>query len=247
MDRWRALSIGFAHHVFCNPLSGDKVDELVELLRTPERGRLLDIACGKGEFLCRAVQRWNAHGVGVDLSPMWAPEARLRAEQWGLGDRVEIVQLDAASYEAEPASFDATACLGASWIFRGYSGTLDALARWTRPGGAIAIGEPFWVSEPSPAHLDAADLERSSFGTHAGNVETGTAKGLSFLHAIVSSHDDWDRYEGMQWNATERYARDHPDDPDLPELLDASHRHRARYLRWARAELGWASYLFLKP
>ena len=29
---------------------------------------------------------------------------------------------------------------------------------------------------------------------------------LHLAYAIVSSRDDWDRYEGLQWYATEEYA-----------------------------------------
>ena len=85
-----------------------------------------------------------------------------------------------------------------------------------------------------------------SFSTHYGNARTGLGLGLDLLHTIVSSEDDWDRYESNQRYAAERYARDHPDDPDVPELLPTVRKARDRYLRWGREEIGWAVYLFSK-
>jgi hypothetical protein len=94
--------------------------------------------------------------------------------------------------------------------------------------------------------LQASSLTRASFDSHAGNVRTGVEKGLVPLYSIVSSEDDWDRYQGLQWAASERYAAQNPDDPDVPELLEATRRNRDHYLDWGRDELGWAIYLFMK-
>ena len=110
----------------------------------------------------------------------------------------------------------------------------------------MVVGEPFWRTAPSPEHLEAAGLTPSSFGTHWGNVQTGIGLGLGLLHTIVSSEDDWDRYEGYQWHAAEKYSKRNPDDPDVPELLASAHKARDHYLRWGRNETGWAVYLFLK-
>jgi len=71
--------------------------------------------------------------------------------------------------------------------------------------------------------------------------------GLALLYTLVANPDDWDRYEGLQWQAAERYAADHPDDPDVEALLRSTHRSRDAYLRWGRNCLGWAMYLFRKP
>ena len=79
------------------------------------------------------------------------------------------------------------------------------------------------------------------------NVATGEDLGLALLYTLVANQDDWDRYEGLQWQAAERYAADHPDDPDAEALLRSSRRSRDAYLRWGRNCLGWAMYVFRKP
>ena len=83
-----------------------------------------------------------------------------------------------------------------------------------------------------------------SFGSHVENAEAGERRGLDLVHTLVSSKDDWDRYEGLQWYATAKYASTHPDDPDLPELVERVAKDKAVYLRWGRDTLGWAIYVF---
>ncbi len=80
--------------------------------------------------------------------------------------------------------------------------------------------------------------------SHIGNVKAGEELGLSFLYSVVSSPDDWDRYEGLQWQAAERYASSHLEDPDVDELLEKTRCNRDAYLRWGRECVGWALYLF---
>ncbi len=155
--------------------------------------------------------------------------------------------MDGAAYRAEPGSFDLAVCLGASWTFDGHRGTLRALRDATRPGGQVLVGEPFWLKDPDPDYLSSAELERDEFGTHAGNVEVGIEEGLQPLLALVSDGDEWDRYETLQWRAAVRWAAAHPDDPDVPELLERVERGRREYLEHGRETLGWALYLFRVP
>jgi SAM-dependent methyltransferase len=246
LDIWKYFAIGHEHHVFCNPVGEAKIDELVELLALREESRLLDIACGKGELLVRAAKRWGCSGVGVDISPYFVKDAREALAAEGLSDSVEVLLENCADFDGDPESFDAAICLGASWIWGGFVGTLSALSSFAKPGGMVVLGEPFWLREPSTEYLEAAGLSRASFGTHLRNAEAGLDLGLGYLHSIAASHDDWDRYEGYLSYAAERYALANPDDPDVPELMKRVREARDSYLHWGRDELGWAIYLFVK-
>ncbi|MFX1555683.1 MAG: hypothetical protein ACFFC9_00405 [Promethearchaeota archaeon] len=62
----------------------------------------------------------------------------------------------------------------------------------------------------------------------------------------MSSLDEWDRYIGLQWHATDKYVQAHPSDPDLPELLAKLNKEKNLYLKWEREAIGWAIYLFRK-
>ena len=87
----------------------------------------------------------------------------------------------------EPHSFSLASCIGASWIFGGHAGTLDALVSMVEPGGWVIAGEPFWLKEPCEEYLEASGAELEGFGTHASNVEAGERRGLDLVHTFVSN------------------------------------------------------------
>ncbi len=244
MDLRKYFAVTHRDHLICNPLSAAKVDEMVDLLRLPRGARVLDIACGKAEALVRIAERYDVTGVGIELSPDFARDARAKVAERLPGRQIEIVEGDGAQYTGEPGSFDLAMCLGASWIFEGHRGTLRALARFARPGALVATGEPFWHRPPPREYVAAGGEEAAMFGTHAGNVTAGIEEGLTPLCTFVSNQDDWDRYQGLQWQAAERWAFEHAADPDAPELIERHRRARDLYLWWERDLLGWAIYLF---
>ncbi len=245
MDMWRFFDVTHREHVICNPTSLEKMDHLVGLLRLPAGARVIDIACGKGEFLIRLAEACGIDGLGIDLSPFFIAEARKRLEARAPGAAITFKEMDGAEFKPEEAhSFTVASCLGASWIYGGHAGTLDALARMTAPGGWVITGEPYWLHEPCEEYLEALGLPKEAFGTHIGNVEAGERRGLELVHTVVSNGDDWDRYQGLQWSASFEWARSNPDDPDIPEILRRVDEEKAAYLRWGRDTIGWAIYVF---
>ncbi|MDP6824481.1 MAG: methyltransferase domain-containing protein [Dehalococcoidia bacterium] len=247
MDIWKYYAVTHADHLVCNPTSEAKLEELVNLLPLQSGARVLDIACGKAELLIRIADHHDASGVGVDISSYETEVARQRVAERRLDDRVEIVLMGGADYDAAPGSFDLAMCIGATWVWDGYVGTIEALKKIAKPGGLIAIGEPFKMHEPSAEYENAEPGLVANLVTHAENVAIAVNAGLTPLYAIVSSQDDWDRYEGLQWRAAEAFAVENPDDPDLPELLARMRENRTVYLRHARDTLNWAIYLFRAP
>ena len=83
MDMWKFYDITHREHVICNPTSGEKLGRLVEQLRLPAGARVVDIACGKGEFLIRLAEAYGVDCLGIDLSPFFIAEARKRLEAPG--------------------------------------------------------------------------------------------------------------------------------------------------------------------
>jgi SAM-dependent methyltransferase len=247
MDTWKYFGITHADHVVCNPTSIERVDELVGLLDLAPGSRAWEAACGKGELLIRLAERYRAGGVGIDTSPYELRVARERAAARVPAADLVLIEGDAAAHPAEPGAADIAACLGASWIWGGHRGTLRALRAAVRPGGLVVVGEPYWKQEPDSAYLAAAGLEPAMFSSLHGNAEIGAEEGLTLLYVMVSGDADWDRYEMLQLRAAERYAVAHPDDPDVLELLERVRAGVDAYLRWGRATLGWAIYLFRAP
>jgi SAM-dependent methyltransferase len=247
MDLWKFFDITHRDHVVCNPISVEKLDELIELLRLRSGARVLDIASGKAEFLVRLAERYEIEGVGVDLSPYCIADGRRKQQQRVPEAHLRFLEMEGADYAPdERESFDVVACIGASWIYGGHEGTLSALAGMAAEDGWIVVGEPYWRQPPAEEYLAAIGQELSNYGTHKENVETGQAQGLELAYTLVSSPDDWDRYEGLQWSAAERWARAHPEDPDVDEVLERVRGGKMAYLTWGRETMGWAIYVFIK-
>jgi len=244
MDPWKFYGVTHADHVVCNPTSPERLDELVALLDLPPGARAWEAACGKGELLIRLAERYRIGGTGVDISPYELRVARERAAARVPSADLAFVEGDAAAHLPEPGSVDLAACVGGSWIWGGHRGTLRALRALVRPGGLVVVGEPHWKREPEAAYLAAAGLAQDAFSTLHGNAAIGAAEGLTLLYVMPSSDADWDRDEMLQLRAAERHAVAHPDDPDMPELLERARAGADAFLRWGRDTLGWAIYLF---
>ena len=247
MDMWKYYGITHADHVVCNPTSSERLDECIELLELGPDAVVWEGGSGKGEFLIRLVERYGVHGTGIDLSSYEVPVARERAAARVPDADLRFIEADAAAQPASSDSVDLAICLGASWIWGGYRGTLVELRRITRAGGLIVVGEPYWIQEPDPAYLASSGVTADMFATIDGNLAIAREEGLTPLYLQPSRLEDWDRYEFLQLRAAERYAATHPDDPDVPELLEKTHREIDEYLRWGRDGLGWGIYLFLRP
>ena len=245
MDTWKFYDITHREHVVCNPTSEEKLAYLVELLRLPINAQVVDIACGKGEFLIRLAEAYGASGIGIDISPFHIADAKRKLEVRAPSAVITFTQMNGADFKTEePHGLDLASCIGASWIFGGHAKTLEALISMVKPGGWVIVGEPYWRQEPTGDYLEALECAREDFGSHFSNAEAGERLGMVLAHTIVSSKDDWDRYEGLQWFAADEYGRTHPDDPDLAEVVERVSKARAAYLRWGRDTLGWAIYMF---
>ncbi len=245
MDTWKFFDITHREHLICNPTSVEKLARLVELLRLPPGSQVVDIACGKGEFLIRLAEAYGVCGMGIDISSFHIADAKRRLKARAPSADITFTQMNGSDFKpAEKHSLDLASCIGASWIFGGHGNTLDALTNMVKPGGWVIVGEPYWRQNPSKDYLAASGIAKQDFGSHASNATDGERRGLELVHTIVSSQDDWDTYEGLQWFATAEYFRTHPDDPDLAEVTDRVSKAKTAYLRWGRDTLGWAIYMF---
>jgi len=246
METWRYFHLTHRCHEFCNPISVERIDELGRLLGLTREKRLLDLACGMGELLLRWAETYGCTGVGVDLSPYAIEAARERhAARLPQAD-LRWVLKDAAEFSGGER-FDVSICLGASWIWKGLEGTLAALRGFTREGGLIVSGEPYWREEPPPEYLEAEKIRRTDFTTLPGCWDTARKLGLELVWMAGSTEEEWDRYEMQQAAAVDRFASEEPDDPDLEELRDRRRRTDESYLRWGRRCLGFALWAFRVP
>jgi SAM-dependent methyltransferase len=230
-----------------NPVNADGLEHLYRLLELGRGASIVDVGCGKGEMLIRLAEKYHVKGVGVDKSPYCIREAAESKQKRVPRADLKFLEMDGAQYKPENGeSSDLTMCIGATWIYGSYKNTVKALAGMTKPSGFVMVGEPFWRKTPPREYLNSGELSADSFDTHHDNVRTGEAEGLRTVYTLVSSEEDWDRYEGLHWYAAAEYALANPEDPDLEELSASVSKERESYLRWGRETMGWAIYLFRK-
>jgi len=247
LDRQKFSAIGHGDHDYCNPLSAGKIERVLDLLPLNAKSQALDLGCGRGELSLRLIERFKSRVVAVDRSAAMLDAARERARRRGVLDRLELIDADIATHAPPADAFDLTAMLGGGGIADGIAGICARLKSWTRPGGHVLIAEGFWARAPSPEYLAVLGGTEDEFRDHRGNVQAGIDAGLIPMYATVSSTEEWDDYEWKYDRSIERYAREQPNDPDVPAMLERIRRWRDGYLRWGRDTLGFAAYLFYRP
>src|SRR5512145_2194144 len=147
MDIPRIFNITESAHRIHNPITPQKLATLGAALRLEPGTRVLDLGSGSGEMLCTWARDYGITGTGIDMSPLFTGQAKLRAEELGVADRVGFIHGDAVGYVADE-KVGVAACLGATWIGGGAAGTIELLAKSLSSEGIILIGEPYWRQLP---------------------------------------------------------------------------------------------------
>lgn len=240
----RHHEIAEADHRILNPFTDDKLMLLGEVSRIGPDTRILDLACGKGEMLCRWAARHGSHGHGVDLSEFFLTAARARADELRVADRVTFEHADAATHHAEPGHYQVVSCLGATWIGDGLTGTIELMRRAVTPGGLLLVGEPYWTEEPPD---EARTRLQGDYATLAGTLDRFEAAGVELVEMVLADPESWDRYEAKHWWTIERWLRTNPDDPDAPVMRDILRTHRRIHLAHGRRYAGWGVFVLRTP
>jgi SAM-dependent methyltransferase len=236
----RALASAIAHrwHPVAAPVSDANLRRL--LTRLGPVDRVLDLGCGFGEWLFAALEAApGATGVGVDTSRPALDEARRRAGQRGLTDRVVFEEAAAASYDG--GRFGAVLCVGATHAFGGLPGTLDAVRGHLAPGGRVLLGEGFWDGDPSPQAMSALGAAPGELPDLSGLVETARAAGWEPGYGHISSAEEWDDYEWSWTGSLTDWALTEAGETDRASALQIACTHREEWLAGYRGQLGFVT------
>lgn len=238
--------IAEADHRILNPFTDDQLMSVAAVARVGPATRILDLACGKGEMLCRWAQDLGSSGVGVDISEVFVSAARRRAEELKVADRVTIRQGDARAYGAGADSFDIAACVGATWIGAGVAGTIELLRPAVKPTGLLLVGEPFWNEPPPSEAYEAIGCGPEEFASLAGLLDRFDAAGAELVEMVLADGASWDRYVTAQWWTLRQWLDAHGNDPMAPDVRAFLDTTRRAYLAYQRRYLGWGVFV-LKP
>ncbi len=245
IDIVRQHEISEAEHRILNPFSDEKLMLLGEICRLRTGQRQIDLACGKGEMLCRWAARFGIEGLGIDISEVFLAAARERAEEFNVADRVRFEHGDAGRFAADAPSYDIVSCIGATWIGGGLAGTLALMRPALRPGGLMLVGEPFWKDPPPSAACAALGCKPEDFASLAGTLDRFEAAGLSLVEMVLADDDTWDRYVASQWWTVSRWLDAHRDDPDAPAMREFLDKSRRSHLEYGRRYLGWGVFVLI--
>jgi cyclopropane fatty-acyl-phospholipid synthase-like methyltransferase len=231
-------------HEIQNPTSEEKLRLLGERLRLDSGSRVLDIASGRGGPALLLAREFGCRVEGIEIDPEFHAVAVERAEAAGLAHLVSARVADASQEELPAATYDVAMCLGATFVWGGLAGTLDALEPAVRDGGHVVVGEPFWRRLPLP---DDYDERNAPYTTLEGTVTIFESGGLRTVAVIASSEDDSDRYETLHWRAVEEWLAENPADPVADDIRARHERHKRTYLCHGRELVGWAIFVGWKP
>lgn len=228
-------------HDICNPMTHSSLEELLARLELGDGARMIDIACGHGELLVKAAERAEIEGVGVDLSPWALHRACRRARSRQLRGSIEWWLGDGGSLPPDPR-WDVTACLGASWIWHGFKGTLSALAKRTVPGGRVVVGDLRLQEGVSAERRNDVIGAGTAMTTLADQMAAMQDLGLEPLHCHISSDEAWAGYHRLVIESADTY-----DGPEPAEDPGALAREWQMEFKRDRTILEWTVWTARKP
>ncbi|MCX4546209.1 class I SAM-dependent methyltransferase [Streptomyces sp. NBC_01565] len=239
MNREQISGIAHTDHPIKAPLDDDSVRRLLE--RGAPRGdeRVLDLGCGGGEWLLRALAAHpHLHAEGVDISQDALAQAHRAAVDLGVEDRLVLHHQKAADF-VSPHPFDLVLSVGATHAFGGLLPTLAAAREHLAPGGRVLVGEGFWDRTPSREAIDML----GDFTDLATTVDRVVADGWTPVDGHVSTRRELDDYEWACWGSLASWALDHPADPDSRHALTTATTRRSEWLRVYRDTWGFVSLI----
>lgn len=246
VDIPRIFNITESAHRIHNPYTSEKLATLGAALRLEPETRVLDLGSGSGEMLCTWARDHGIRGTGVDMSELFTRQAKERAEELGVADRVTFVHGDAAGYIARE-KVGLAACVGATWIGGGVAGTLALLAESLDTGGIILIGEPFWRQLPSTEEVARGCLAGSisDFLMLPALLASFGELGYDVVEMVLADQDGWDRYEAAKWLTMRRWLDANPDDELAEEVRGKLTSEPERYASFTREYLGWGVFALM--
>jgi SAM-dependent methyltransferase len=208
--------------------------------------RVLDLGSGSGEMLCTWARDFGIIGTGIDMSQLFSEQAKFRAKELNVADRVEFIHGDAAGYVASE-KVDVAACLGATWIGGGVIGTIELLAKSLRSAGIILVGEPYWLQIP-PTEDVARGCQAGSIADFLMLPELLTSfhdLDYDIVEMVLADQDSWDRYEAAKWLTMRRWLDANPDDNFANDVRAHLTSEPGRYVTYTREYLGWGVFALM--
>ena len=246
MDIPRIFNVSESTHRIHNPFTPEKLASLGAALRMEQGTHVLDLGSGSGEMLCTWARDYGISGTGIDMSQLFTQQAKIRADELGVADRVEFIHGDAAGYVADE-KVGVAACVGATWIGGGVRGTIELLEKSLRTGGIILIGEPYWLQLPPTEEIAKGCRANaiSDFLLLPDLIASFGRLNYDVVEMVLANQDSWDRYEAAKWLTMRRWLEDNPGN-DFAKVVRAELTSSPeRYVKYGRGYLGWGVFALM--
>ncbi len=195
LDTWRQLAgeLAALPLLFNAPLSERHATRLIDDLHLHERSQILDLGCGWGERLLRALATMpGAIGVGVDHDLAAVSRARVAAAKRNLLQRVTFVCADLLTYTGPPA--DVVFAIGIGHTTPSPRHTLTIIRDRLLPGGSALYADGYWKCRPTAAEQVAIGSHSRELGSLGELCADAAAVGFDVLSSSVADDDELRSY-----------------------------------------------------
>lgn len=119
-------------------------DRMLDGLKPPAGGRVLEVGCGTGRNLILAARRYpDARFYGFDISRMMLETAAANVARAGLSDRITLAEGDASNFSADAVfgieGFDRVFVSYALSMIPPWQAAVEAALAATLPGGELHV------------------------------------------------------------------------------------------------------------
>jgi cyclopropane fatty-acyl-phospholipid synthase-like methyltransferase len=221
------------------PLSEEHAQLLLGRLDIRPGASLLDLGCGWGELLLRAVNSAGVTtGVGVDTDARAIARGRALAADSGLDGRVTFID---GAIDTWQQAADRVICIGAAHAWNGAPTALTALGSHVRPGGRLLFGDVCWEHPPTD---DAVGIFGDDVRALNDLVECAQAAGWRILHLSTADQREWDDFESTWRAGREEWLLANPNHEQAPAAREELDAQVGQYFGTYRGVLGFC-YLVL--
>ncbi|MFI2620617.1 methyltransferase domain-containing protein [Streptomyces sp. NPDC018584] len=178
---------------------------LIEQVRLPSAGHLLDVGCGIGGPAVQLARVTDAEVTGITVSEEQVALANQLAVGLGLGERVRFEYADAMKLPYADAAFDASWLLESIIHMPSRGHVLGEVARVVRPGGRVVFTD---LCERSPLSED----ERSTVDEFFRAAKMSPMVTLDSYPALIQGaglvlDEVMDISDNVMWRTTQELSR----------------------------------------
>lgn len=222
----------YSHLKWNSPLSESSADILIHHLQLNQQTSIVDIGCGWGELLLRAVDRTKARATGVDTDEALLARGRAAAGMRGIVD-VDFVNVQGREWDTVQ---DRAICVGSSHAYGGTRQMLESLARVV-PEGRVLIGDMCW--EKAPPSTACAEMFGEEVLPLRDVVALCRETGWKLMHLATATQQDWDAFESGHRAGPREWLLQNPHDPSAEQVEKDLAEREEGYFGVYRGQLGF--------